>query len=502
MLEDNKEKLTTVDGVPTGGTTKSGNEKHGPDGQFIGKEGSKGSQNEKKPEGNEENTSLDLSDSGDFSDLDDINLFDSGEFDYLDDINLDEVMSKEEANKVFENIKTNIFDETDLAEFYNGLSDEEKDELLANSKYGYDLEKLKNASNEEKQAILAIEKALAIKQNYLQQQADIEKKEYKSAWKYENYVTANKYKEKEPTIQSKIDFYNQMIENSEDSYEKEIYKDKLNETLKFQEAGKKWQELNEKINNISEFSTDFESILEKYQDTESMFSKFRKDNAVWLKTDSQGTALNKAKAMFSPKFYEVWQNSTYKERNAAVDYTGAYSKFNEPLRGIYYSGSYPHFNFRENVEALTNMINKSSYDKDIWVQRGIGSNVKIFQTANSKIKQSLEDMTESELQSLVGTTFKENGFFSSGAGKETGFDHKNVILNTYCPRGTNMLYIQPESQYSSENEMILQRGYEYRITKVEKKGYRYFIDCEVIPNSNKDMPVGEELDKLWKTYAM
>ena len=503
MADEKDKQPTTVGGQPTGDTTESGNPNHKPNGQFGPKNGA-GNSDSQTPTENE-NATIDLTDSGDFAYLDDedIDLSESGDYDYLDDANLDEVMSKEEASKIFEDITTNIFDETDLAEFYSGLSEEEKDELLSNSSYGYDLEKLKNASYEEKQTILAIEKALAIKQNYLKQQADLEKQQFQSAWKYESYVTADKYLDKEATIQSKIDYYKEMIENAEnDSWGKEMYQQKLNETLKFQEAGKKWAELNNKISSISEHSKDFESILEKYQDQNSAFSKFRKDNAVWLKTNSEGSALSKAIKLFSPKFKEVWENATTQERNAAYEYTGSYSKYNEPLRKLHYSGAYPNFKFRENVEALTSIIDKSSYEQDIWVQRGIGSNVKIFQTPNSGIKRSLSDMTESELQSLVGTSFKENGFFSSGAGKNTGFSHQSVILNTYCPRGTKMLYIQPKSQYSSENEMILQRGYEYRITKVEKVGYQYYIDCEVIPNSNQDMPKGEELDKLWKQYAM
>ena len=155
---------------------------------------------------------------------------------------------------------------------------------------------------------------------------------------------------------------------------------------------------------------------------------------------------------------------------------------------------------------MTRMIEKSSYDKDIWVQRGISPSAKIFQIPGEKIKKSILEMTSSEMQSLVGTTFKEKGFYSAGAGKGTGFDHKGVILNTYCPRGTKMLYVgdsKTKSFYgkTDENEMILQRGYEYRITKIQKVGSRVYVDCEVLLNSNKDMAVGEELDNLWNKYG-
>ncbi len=41
--------------------------------------------------------------------------------------------------------------------------------------------------------------------------------------------------------------------------------------------------------------------------------------------------------------------------------------------------------------------------------------------------------------------------------------------------GTKMFYIQPWSHYSNENEMIIQRGYSYKIRKAEKKDIKYIL---------------------------
>lgn len=519
MADEKDKQPTTVGGQPTGDTTESGNPNHKPDGKFDTKEGTGGSttneQNVPNTPIENESATIDLTDSGDFAYLDDedIDLSESGDYDYLDDANLDEIMSKEEASKIFDDITNNIFDETDLTEFYSGLSEEEKDELLENSSYGYDLEKLKNASYEEKQAILAIEKALAIKQNYLKQLADLNNKHFESAWKYESYVTADKYVDKEATIQSKIDYYEEMIEKSEDnSFQKEMYQRKLEETFKFQEAGKKYLELKAKYDKISDLTKDFKDVLKKYQDSNSAYSQQRKDAAIWISDGSSYAITEKAKKVFSDVSNKVFAQATPGEKEAIKKYTGSFSRINEPLREFEYSGSKGQYwgvhnkSFRQTVENMTSIIDKSTYNEDIWVQRGLPSSTRIFTLPNTNKKIGLDGLTEEELQSLVGTKFKDNGFYSSGAGKGTGFSHKNLILNTYCPSGTKMLYVgddEEKSEYAdtTENEMILQRGYEYRIIKVEKSGYKYYVDVEVILDSDEGKPTGEQLDKIWEKYS-
>ena len=64
-----------------------------------------------------------------------------------------------------------------------------------------------------------------------------------------------------------------------------------------------------------------------------------------------------------------------------------------------------------------------------------------------------------------------------------------------------MAYVAPYSSASKgENEMILQRGYSYRITKVEKKGGSYYLDMEVILGSDAQKPVGNDLKKIGNEF--
>ena len=50
--------------------------------------------------------------------------------------------------------------------------------------------------------------------------------------------------------------------------------------------------------------------------------------------------------------------------------------------------------------------------------------------------------------------------------------------------------------------MILQRGYTYRITKVERKGPKFYVDCEVILGSDEKNNITDmnELKKIGEKY--
>lgn len=147
---------------------------------------------------------------------------------------------------------------------------------------------------------------------------------------------------------------------------------------------------------------------------------------------------------------------------------------------------------------MTDIIERSDYDFDIWVNRGVSLNGmdKFF-----GIDPGDFCLSESELAAkLIGTTPTEYGFMSTGVAKGKGFSG-DIKLNIYCPRGTKMMYAEPFSafgngagsswdgiskQYSfgRESEMILQRGTQFRVTKVEKSGGTWYIDMDVIGQSH------------------
>jgi hypothetical protein len=200
---------------------------------------------------------------------------------------------------------------------------------------------------------------------------------------------------------------------------------------------------------------------------------------------------------------KVWQKATKAERKAVYDYTYGSGGFNRPLRG--YDGGWGNFKGIGKVDLdnegragafreMTNLINKSSYDVDVWLQRGIETSQGTAGFLGLSEKD-LRNWTQSELQKLVNKKITDQAFASSGSVKGQGFS--GYIFNIYCPRGTKMMYAEPFSAYGRgaelkwdgiakqagfghEDETIIQRGTTFRVIKVEKKGTNVYFDLEVI----------------------
>ena len=108
----------------------------------------------------------------------------------------------------------------------------------------------------------------------------------------------------------------------------------------------------------------------------------------------------------------------------------------------------------------------------------------------------LTGASQSDLNNLlVGKVVKDEAFVSCGSAKGAGFS--GYIFNVYAPKGTKMLYAEPfsafgqghgqnwdglsgQTSFSGEFETIIQRGTEFRVTKVDKQGSNIFFDIEVV----------------------
>lgn len=230
-----------------------------------------------------------------------------------------------------------------------------------------------------------------------------------------------------------------------------------------------------------------------YPFRKSNYTKAHKDTAVWCKS------MEESKKKIDAQALTVWESANHEEREAIKKYTAEYEQFNDPLRGYEYGtgqykgvGSIDFENIGNNsygklkpgeardlITNMTNYIDRSAFDEDIWLQRGcsfIGMD-KFF-----NLRKPMQDYTLDELRAeILGTKPTEHGFMSCGAAKGTGFDKKPVILNIYAPAGTKMAYTANFSIFEEENEMVLQRGTQFRVAKVEEKpGEGFFIDLEVV----------------------
>lgn len=234
------------------------------------------------------------------------------------------------------------------------------------------------------------------------------------------------------------------------------------------------------------------------------YTKERKDKALWT------TNKKKVDSMMRDRTGEVWKKATQAERDAIYDYTTSYSKFNEPLRGIEYGTSA----FKgvgktdlnagrkrngSQLNAMTDIIEKCSYDHDMWLQRGCrwGGMDKFLQCDMSLLQNGTQKQLEGE---LLGKTITEFGFMSMGSAKGQGFSG-DILFNIYAPAGTKMMYAEPfsayghgaksahwdggstQSSFGREFETIMQQNTQFRVTKVEKSGRQIYIDIEVIGQS-------------------
>ena len=229
---------------------------------------------------------------------------------------------------------------------------------------------------------------------------------------------------------------------------------------------------------------------------ESMYSKQRKDAAMWEKS-AKGSD-KKLREVCSA----LWKEATDHEKLSAHRYTSGSSYINEPLRNIEYLGKYKGvYDSKKDTDALTSLVSRSRYKFDIWVQRGDGM------IALKKFGLDMNNITPEAIQTLVGKEGIEPAFWSCGSFKGGGFASSEIIFNIYCPRGTQGLYMEPfsyfghgvnggkgmncnnglkwdgittQKEFGDESEYLLQRGTKFRVTKVERGAGRWFIDLEVV----------------------
>lgn len=334
---------------------------------------------------------------------------------------------------------------------------------------------------------------------------DFEISTYSNIWKDD--VSTTDWITKQGSIEAKKKYFENKLLYASDADEMNKWKELIQQLDDFDKKGKEYYDIQRELNKVQSDLTNLKKNGIINESSEA-FSQARKDAALWAKTTKE------ADDELRDVCGQVWQNATQTERNSIYDYTSSYHKFNEPLRGIEYGtnkflgvgkvnldeigvnyGGFRKGQVKKEIDAMTSIIEKSSYSKDIWVQRGCGYNGmdKFF-----GIDANDFYLSESELaKKLVGTTPTEYGFFSTGVAKGTGFSNHPIIMNVYAPSGTKMMYAEPfsafgrgsgkswdgiskQSSFGSESEMIIQRGTTFRITKVEKNNGKIYIDMEII----------------------
>lgn len=369
---------------------------------------------------------------------------------------------------------------------------------------------------EQKKALAKKQLELEAEKAAIQQQLnDFEIKTYSGIWYGKDVTTADW---QGLNIAGKKQYYEGKFITETDPDLMKKYQDFYKQLEELDAEGSSYHDIQQQLKKIEQEISKVQSDLKNVEKSgiidiavDDAFSQARKDAAMWAKSTKE------ADALLRDKCGEVWRTSPPIQKNAIYDYTQSHHKFNEPLRGIEYgsekflgvgnvdldqigvkySGWKPGA-MRKEINAMTDIIEKSVYQEDFWLQRGcrFKGMDKFFNVPMDKLQYA----SQSELEALLlGTTPTEYGFCSCGVAKGKGFSG-DIILNIYAPSGTQMMYVEPfsafgngggkswdglkpQSSFGQESEIILQQGTTFRVTKVEKTPGMIYIDLEVIGQS-------------------
>lgn len=365
---------------------------------------------------------------------------------------------------------------------------------------------------EQKKALAKKQLELEAQKAAIQQQLDdFEVKTYSGIWYNKDVTTADW---ESLNIAGKKQYYEGKFITETDPDLMKKYQDLYKQLEELDTEGKSYHDIQQQLKKIEQEISKVQADLKKVESSgiieavDDAYTQARKDAAMWAKSTKE------ADALLRDRCGEVWRSSPPIQKNAIYDYTQSYHKFNEPLRGIEYGSekflgvgnvdldqigvSYSGWQpgaMRKEINAMTDIIEKSVYQEDFWLQRGcrFKGMDKFFNVPMDKLQHA----SQAELEALLlGTTPTEYGFCSCGVAKGKGLSG-DIILNIYAPSGTQMMYVEPfsafgngsgkswdglkpQSSFGQESEIILQQGTTFRVTKVEKTPGTIYIDLEVI----------------------
>lgn len=337
----------------------------------------------------------------------------------------------------------------------------------------------------------------------------IPNKTYSGIWK--EPVSLSDYEAKAGSIQAKKDYFLEQIDkiqndpnwaswmNLDEAQKANVLKkmeNKLVELDEFEAKGKIYAEY------AKEYKKAFDEVrkLTPVGDTfgPEAYSQARKDMALWAKNNAEYNTLDK---YYDKTAKKVHGTRTDAEYDGYYHYTWGSMPFNSPLAG-YKGDRYTNFvgvnkvdinvgGYGEKIRGLTSLIEKSTYDQDIWVQSAQGEIT--LETFLGLKPGTLHNMSLADAKQFIGVENKIPQFISGAIEKGGGsYNPGDMTFNIYCPSGSELLYVRSDGRFGKyEKEMILQRGGTYKVTDIYRgKGTHgqdeWIVDLEVHPENGYD----------------
>lgn len=197
---------------------------------------------------------------------------------------------------------------------------------------------------------------------------------------------------------------------------------------------------------------------------------------------------------------KIWNGLTDEQKNSLYEYTYDSTDINKQLRGIAEDDS----NITNLIEQITQAIDKSAYDFDMYVRRedSIDGFCKRYGIDVSQLK---EMALKSDFGELIGKEATEPAFLSTTDNK---FKFSNgVDLTIYVPKGTKCIYSEPfsyfgydvngcgkmndgggkdwdgiskQSTVGEEAELLLQRDTRMKVVSIKYENGVYYVEVDVV----------------------
>jgi hypothetical protein len=360
----------------------------------------------------------------------------------------------------------------------------------------------------DKKIVAAEMKKLKKEKILLQDELDnFDIKTYSGIWK-SDVTTADWGK---LNIDGKKKYYEGKFLTETDIDKMKLYKDYYNQLIELDDQGQKYFNIQQKIKKADADLLKLQNRGKIKSSVLDDFTQDRKDAALWFDKDHGG--FSAADQYFDPPAKLIHKNATKQEKDGFYTYTYGSGGHNRPLAGFQKPWSKPGTGWEEEfyigpknvwidfegkgsqIRGLTTLIEKSVYDQDIWLQSG--QNFSTIEGFLGIPYGSLSKMDDAALQQFVGRRNVVYNFLSTAVNEGGGsmFNGRPLKINFYAPRGTQMLYASDVGAFGKgENEMILQRGGTYEITKIywgkdatDGNKDKIFVDMEIHPEVGYDL---------------
>lgn len=193
-----------------------------------------------------------------------------------------------------------------------------------------------------------------------------------------------------------------------------------------------------------------------------MYNKSKAKAAVERTSTPSGYKTFAADADIPEWLKEQSKNWTYAEKEALRYYTGsAYADINGALRGK----KAPTAKVSKATDNIASGISKSTIDENIVTWRG--AHYKNFVESTM-----LESKSPSE---WIGKTITDEAFVSSSLFKDRAFSSKPIFMQILVPQGSTGAYLKELSQFSSEYELLFQKGSTFKILEATQSGNKVFV---------------------------